>query len=105
MLEEKQKPQTRTKFKKIRVTSEEAKTIETKAAQSSLIVSEYIRKASLGTPIKTPRSQKSDQTLYHLAKIGASLNQISIQARLNGYSPKPIDNISTELISLLKKIK
>ena len=84
---------------------QELSAIKTKAAESGLNISEYIRRTAMGSTIKKRQNLESDKILFHLAKIGANLNQLALQANLGNYNSEDVDLASLNLSLFIKQIK
>ena len=75
---------------RVRMTAAERATVEARAAQAGLHVSEFARRAILGARITTPAAARSgipSGLLSDLARIGNNLNQLAHAAHLGRELP------------------
>ncbi len=88
--------------KKFRVTADDARRIETKAARAGLTFSEYCRRAALDKPLVEKVPQELRRTI---ALAGSNLNQLTRLAnagKLNSISAARLTELVDRLLETLK---
>ena len=61
----------------VRVSPEERRLLVDRAKFCDLALSTYVREAALGTRPRQRRRKLEQQAIYHLAKVGTNLNQLT----------------------------
>ena len=98
----------RSQLVKVRVTPDEAAALEARARTAGLNLSDFIRQAASGAPIRSARRAALDPiTIHHLALLGSNVNQIARVLNATGDIERAgrMDELTTDIRSLLDMVR
>ncbi|MEZ4938757.1 MAG: plasmid mobilization relaxosome protein MobC [Crocinitomicaceae bacterium] len=88
----------------VRCSESEYASIQARAAQASMTVSEFVRQMALNGKVVIKESQADFELMDQLRRIGVNLNQLTRKAHVRGEFPEGLRDVYEQLQSVFDKL-